>query len=575
MEAAVTTAQVVFAQRTRSRYYYKWRLWCVWHKGFEETQRLQGEMRRLQDQNRRLQDEADDATRFKKRVEEDLREMDERYRQMQNERDGLKREADKLRMENEGLADEAREHLRTAERLRREGDEYERMNDARHRDAVQDLRDQLDRYHLENLQLKRQKEEAEKMTRATAMYARQLEADAAPPPSPKKDEKSKTKNYPELGLCLSDTLPRPIKKGNKTQRVKREDGILVIGVRGPAKHAGILPDDFIRGLNGSDTPFLEDFKKLLTGHPPKETMSIAVERDGVFKTFRITPNASKDEPGNVFKRLVKIPGEGGVEIDISRLAAPKGQYYDNAGQLHTLADDDESFHASPRKGGSPSLTGSPVNPVSWGEGPSLRQPSRHDSLRTLKKEKSRGKETSSGMWDVARNNIKRLSTASAADPERESKKSTSASKRKASASPTPRVHSSTTHSAPSKSRQASQSSAPNSPGKSPEPAPAAPPPSTNAPAGGAPRIAVGARVVRNEVHWRYGEQDGGAGSAGTVARVDAPVGWVTVRWDATRTGSTYRWGADQAYDVQLVEKPESPDSALADAASDASRDSHR
>eukprot|EP00117_Sycon_ciliatum_P031397 scpid3721/ scgid0121/ Sushi, von Willebrand factor type A, EGF and pentraxin domain-containing protein 1; CCP module-containing protein 22; Polydom; Selectin-like osteoblast-derived protein; Serologically defined breast cancer antigen NY-BR-38 len=56
------------------------------------------------------------------------------------------------------------------------------------------------------------------------------------------------------------------------------------------------------------------------------------------------------------------------------------------------------------------------------------------------------------------------------------------------------------------------------------------------------------RVVRG-ADWRYGNQDGGPGTVGTIVLIPTP-GYVRVRWDSGRTFD-YRMGASRAYDLYL------------------------
>eukprot|EP01065_Artemidia_motanka_P000581 TRINITY_DN10270_c0_g3_i1.p1 TRINITY_DN10270_c0_g3~~TRINITY_DN10270_c0_g3_i1.p1 ORF type:complete len:1927 (+),score=604.52 TRINITY_DN10270_c0_g3_i1:296-5782(+) len=74
--------------------------------------------------------------------------------------------------------------------------------------------------------------------------------------------------------------------------------------------------------------------------------------------------------------------------------------------------------------------------------------------------------------------------------------------------------------------------------------PAAPPPR--------PPVYAGDRVVRDPVHWRGGDEDGGAGQLGTVTSVGD--GWVTVAWDAGRDGQ-YVWGAGGVWEVVRAPAP--------------------
>eukprot|EP00276_Gloeochaete_wittrockiana_P003259 CAMPEP_0184644746 /NCGR_PEP_ID=MMETSP0308-20130426/1406_1 /TAXON_ID=38269 /ORGANISM="Gloeochaete witrockiana, Strain SAG 46.84" /LENGTH=1074 /DNA_ID=CAMNT_0027073437 /DNA_START=87 /DNA_END=3311 /DNA_ORIENTATION=+ len=61
------------------------------------------------------------------------------------------------------------------------------------------------------------------------------------------------------------------------------------------------------------------------------------------------------------------------------------------------------------------------------------------------------------------------------------------------------------------------------------------------------------RRTRHEWVWRWGEQDGGMGTAGRVVKVeeDNRIGWLRVRWE-TGYENVYRWGAHGLYDLEVT-----------------------
>ncbi|XP_071167685.1 uncharacterized protein [Mytilus edulis] len=63
-------------------------------------------------------------------------------------------------------------------------------------------------------------------------------------------------------------------------------------------------------------------------------------------------------------------------------------------------------------------------------------------------------------------------------------------------------------------------------------------------------IAVGCKVKRGK-DWKYGEQDGGKGSRGTILRVE-PNGKVVVHWDRGRLG-IYKFACDDLFEVAVSE----------------------
>ena len=62
-------------------------------------------------------------------------------------------------------------------------------------------------------------------------------------------------------------------------------------------------------------------------------------------------------------------------------------------------------------------------------------------------------------------------------------------------------------------------------------------------------MTVGTRVTRGP-DWKWADQDGGSGKAGTIKEVKADK-WVRVAWDAGVTNS-YRWGAEDACDLKII-----------------------
>eukprot|EP01064_Diplonema_japonicum_P005225 TRINITY_DN13521_c0_g1_i1.p1 TRINITY_DN13521_c0_g1~~TRINITY_DN13521_c0_g1_i1.p1 ORF type:complete len:506 (+),score=102.91 TRINITY_DN13521_c0_g1_i1:48-1520(+) len=67
------------------------------------------------------------------------------------------------------------------------------------------------------------------------------------------------------------------------------------------------------------------------------------------------------------------------------------------------------------------------------------------------------------------------------------------------------------------------------------------------------RPSPGSRVRRNPAFWTWGDQDGGG--EGTVVTHDASSGWVTVKWEANGCTEKYRWGAEDAYDIEGIAPP--------------------
>lgn len=65
-------------------------------------------------------------------------------------------------------------------------------------------------------------------------------------------------------------------------------------------------------------------------------------------------------------------------------------------------------------------------------------------------------------------------------------------------------------------------------------------------------IKVDDRVERGP-DWKWDNQDGGEGSRGTVKEVKS-TGWVNVKWDNSKKSKDYRWGAQDCYDLKIVQE---------------------
>jgi hypothetical protein len=69
------------------------------------------------------------------------------------------------------------------------------------------------------------------------------------------------------------------------------------------------------------------------------------------------------------------------------------------------------------------------------------------------------------------------------------------------------------------------------------------------------RLEAGMRVRRGP-DWRWGNQDGGPNAQGTVVgwseQVGATNNWAKIKWDNGNRQNNYRWGAENAYDLEIV-----------------------
>jgi hypothetical protein len=57
--------------------------------------------------------------------------------------------------------------------------------------------------------------------------------------------------------------------------------------------------------------------------------------------------------------------------------------------------------------------------------------------------------------------------------------------------------------------------------------------------------------VKRGPNWKWDDQDGGLGCVGTVTKLDVQPLWVRIKWDSGGENN-YRYGADEAYDLEVV-----------------------
>eukprot|EP00756_Hemistasia_phaeocysticola_P063304 Hpha_TRINITY_DN6783_c0_g1::TRINITY_DN6783_c0_g1_i1::g.110943::m.110943 len=144
------------------------------------------------------------------------------------------------------------------------------------------------------------------------------------------------REYPDLGLALSDTLPRPLKDGSGACFPRRRpDGIRVVGVRGPAYTAGVKPNDLVRAVKGQPVSALSEFRRLVCSLPLDSKVELELLRspedaDGGWQPpFRLSvvvlSGRSPDPPGLQFQRRVWMHTHSGPQVDLDRLSQPKGR----------------------------------------------------------------------------------------------------------------------------------------------------------------------------------------------------------------------------------------------------------
>jgi hypothetical protein len=142
-------------------------------------------------------------------------------------------------------------------------------------------------------------------------------ADASDVGAPTGTSASDLPEYPMVGIEVTDGVT--INGAHTTY----SDGVVVVNVKGPAQRAGILPNDFIRGVNGRRITSLRDFQEVVKSLRPHAQVPFAVDRAGTQLMISVLVGSTNVKPGEgKYKTNVRL-GTEVTGVPGFRAASPK------------------------------------------------------------------------------------------------------------------------------------------------------------------------------------------------------------------------------------------------------------
>ena len=110
--------------------------------------------------------------------------------------------------------------------------------------------------------------------------------------------------YPMVGIEVTDGVA--INGVHTTY----SDGVVVVNVKGPAHRAGILPNDFIRAVNGRRITSLRDFQDVVKSLRPHAQVPFAIDRAGTQLMISVLVGSTNVKPGEgKYKTSVRLGTE--------------------------------------------------------------------------------------------------------------------------------------------------------------------------------------------------------------------------------------------------------------------------
>ena len=107
--------------------------------------------------------------------------------------------------------------------------------------------------------------------------------------------------YPMVGIEVTD--------GVTVDGVhsKYDDGVVVVSAKGPAARAGILPNDYIRAVNGRPVNSLRTFQTVIGNLRPHTTVPFSLDRAGAHLVVSVLVGSSQNRPGeSKYKNIVRV-----------------------------------------------------------------------------------------------------------------------------------------------------------------------------------------------------------------------------------------------------------------------------
>ena len=123
---------------------------------------------------------------------------------------------------------------------------------------------------------------------------------------------------PDRGLTAADGVEYPMVGIEVTDGItvdgvlsKYDDGVVVITCRGPASRAGILPNDYIRAVNGRPIDSLKTFQQIISSLRPHTTVPFSLDRAGAHLVVSVLVGSTATRPGETkYKNVIRVNGDG-------------------------------------------------------------------------------------------------------------------------------------------------------------------------------------------------------------------------------------------------------------------------
>jgi hypothetical protein len=115
---------------------------------------------------------------------------------------------------------------------------------------------------------------------------------------------SNVPEYPMVGIEVTDGV---VINGVHTTYT---DGVVVVNVKGPAQRAGILPNDFIRTVNGKRVNSLKTFQEIIRTLKPHSQVPFTVDRAGAQLVISVLIGSTAVRPGEgKYRNTVRVSSE--------------------------------------------------------------------------------------------------------------------------------------------------------------------------------------------------------------------------------------------------------------------------
>jgi len=124
-------------------------------------------------------------------------------------------------------------------------------------------------------------------------------------------------DYPMVGLEVTDGV------AVNGVHTTYSDGVVVVNVKGPAHRAGILPNDFIRAVNGRRISSLREFQDVIRSLKPHNQVPFTIDRAGTQLIVSVLVGSTNVKPGDSKQRNVLRVGTEFTGMAGARPSSPK------------------------------------------------------------------------------------------------------------------------------------------------------------------------------------------------------------------------------------------------------------